>query len=493
MKWLITKNNQPVKISDIPALSIGNFCSEIIEKSKDSKRVISLFYLKPYIYTILADDEKSNLLITSTQIDKNNSYPSITKDVPAFNMFERALYEETGIIPLGHPWLKPVRYPVKNCMDNKIEDYPFYEIDGESLHEVGVGPVHAGVIEPGHFRFICSGEKVLHLEIQLGYQHRGIENLMLKKINKNDYSSCLAESIAGDTTIAHNLAFVHAMETLLGIEVSSRAMEIRGIALELERAAIHIGDLSALAGDIAFLMGNSVFQATRTLVINLLLSICGSRFGRGLIKTGGVNYDIESQDIESIKKTLIKVLKDVEIYSEMMFSQATVLSRLEETGTVTNRQAQAVGLVGLAARASGVNVDIRQDHPSGVYNYSPVFKRVMESGDVFARSYLRYLETIQSLKFVMEHLDNLSLGELSIKIHKKLKPESLAVSMVEGWRGEIVHVVATDKKGKLIKYKIKDPSFNNWMGLALAVRNNEISDFPLCNKSFNLSYCGFDL
>ncbi len=386
-----------------------------------------------------------------------------------------------------------MRYPHDAFKNNKIEDYPFYRIDGDMIHEVGVGPVHAGVIEPGHFRFICTGEKVLHLEIQLGYQHRGIENLMRQNLNSGNYSPALAESIAGDTAVGHGLAFIHLAEALSGIATDKRSMEIRGIALEMERAGIHIGDLSAIANDIAFLPGNAVFQATRTLVINTLLSICGSRFGKGLIKAGGVNYDISSEDAERIKNTLVKVKADVELYAGMMLSQATVLSRLEDTGVVTKKQAHLSGLVGLSARASGISMDVRQDHPFGVYEYSTVYKRTMESGDAFARTYLRYLETIQSLDFVLEQLDNLSEYEKPAVHSQKMKPESMAVSMVEGWRGEIVHTAVTDSKGKIVKYRVKDPSFNNWQGLALAVRNNEISDFPLCNKSFNLSYCGFDL
>ena len=365
-------------------------------------------------------------------------------------------------------------------------------MEGEEVHQVAVGPIHAGVIEPGHFRFMCNGETVYHLEIMLGYQNRGVEELMVKHPTNQ-----LAESICGDSVIAHNLAYSKIMETLKGIKVSKRAQLIRTLALEMERAAIHIGDLGAIAGDIAYLMGASVFGATRTLVINTMLEFCGSRFGRGLVTVGGVNFDIDNEKIERAIKTFTKVEKDVERMVKTMLKNTSVMSRLEKTGVVSTDKAREIGLVGMAARACGIILDSRFDFADECFKNLALPRKIFKGkGDVNARFQLRYQEAMESLsisKRILEMLKNGYKEDILAQGSDKLCPDSLAISITEGWRGEVVHIALSDSSSNLTRYKIKDPSFNNWYGLALAVRNNGVSDFPLCNKSFNLSYCGCDL
>lgn len=490
MNWILTKNNNVINVKDIPVVDIAELRQDIIKKIKGNNRVTGFFGTnknsQPKLYIVLADDEKSELQVASTVFTADtHSYLSITKDILAFHLFEREFYEEFEIEPLEHPWLKPVRSHKKK--------YPFFKMDGEEIHEVAVGPIHAGIIEPGHFRFMCNGEKVYNLEIQHGYQHRNIEQLFLQ--NKR-FSPHLAESIAGDTVIGHALAYSRAIESLLNLEISNKAALIRVIALELERIAVHIGDLGAISNDIAYLTGNAVFGATRTLVVNTLLKISGSRFGRGLIRPGGVVYDINKELLDKILTMLDKVLKDVERMAKTMFSSASVLSRLEKTGVLDKETALKLGLVGMTARASGIPVDVRINHPCKTYKELSLDKKIFESGDVYSRTYIRYEEIRQSAQIIKDLLIKLSIYEdepLLIKTGNCLKPDSLIISMTEGWRGEIVHTAITDEKGELSRYKIKDPSFNNWHGLAVAVKDNEISDFPLCNKSFNLSYCGNDL
>lgn len=496
MKWIITKNNKAIKLKSIPKLRMPILTDEIIYRIKEGNRVISYFGVQNNknidLYVVLADDENSRLLISSSQFTREKYYTSISKDIPSFYNFENEFYENFGIRPDKHPWLKPVRYGYDRVnKENTIENFPFFNMTGEEVHEVAVGPIHAGVIEPGHFRFMCQGENVHHLEIQLGYQHRGVENLFVE--SKRRFNEHLAESITGDTVIGHTTAYANAMESLANVAISEKAMIIRAIALEMERAAIHIGDLGALANDVAYLLGNSVYGATRTLMINSLLTICGSRFGRGLIRVGGVLYDINDDFKPQLIKTLKKIQKDIELISETMFTSPSVLSRFEQTGIVTNEIAARIGLVGLAAKASGIALDVRSDHPFGIYQNYPIHKISMHSGDVFARAYLRYAEIIQSINYIFELLEQLNSSTNLMNPIKKISGDSMVISMTEGWRGEIVHVAITDKSGGLLKYKIKDPSFNNWFGLAQAVRTNGISDFPLCNKSFNLSYCGYDL
>lgn len=496
MKWAVARNCRPLAIKDIPVAGIHELRTEIISACRSGQRPVGFFGVKEEeqikLYAILADDENSSLSIGSSVVVPLSSYQSITLEIPSFHMFEREIHEEFGIIPEGHPWLKGVRYPhYRSDRSSVMENYPFFHMDGDEVHEVAVGPVHAGVIEPGHFRFSCNGEYVNHLEIQLGYQHRGIEPLF--NSGKLADKILLAESIAGDTVIGHASAYCMAVEAMSGIHVSRRCEAVRGVAAELERAAVHIGDLAAIANDIAYLPGSSIFGAMRTTIINTSLAICGSRFGRGLLKPGGANFDIDAEANARIKATIDDVEKRTELMATAMFRDSGVIARLEKTGIVTPKSAKAVGLVGMSGRASGVKTDIRADHPYGVYSYFPVYPKVMETGDVYARAYLRYLEIIQSFNYIKEILSCMPDDNRNGHHDCSIMPDHIAVAMTEGWRGEIAHTLITDKNGSVLRYKIKDPSFNNWYGLALAVRNNGISDFPLCNKSFNLSYCGFDL
>ena len=487
MNWIRTKNNTKINLNEIPCLEIQDLRKEII---KEQKRPVAFFGKdwgneRVRLFVVLADDKQGELLVSSALFRSlEKSYESLTQDIPAFHIFEREFYEDFGIEPLHHPWLKPVRKNQK--------DYPFFEMQGEEVHQVGVGPIHAGVIEPGHFRFMCNGETVYHLEIMLGYQHKGVENLILKHP-----SNQLAESIVGDSVIAYNTAYSNIMETLKDIKISNKAQLIRKLALEMERAAIHIGDMGAVAGDIAYLMGAAVFGVTRTLVINTMLEFSGSRFGRGLISTGGVNFDLDKEKIERAQKTFEKVEKDVERMANTMLKNSSVMSRLEKTGTVSTERALEIGLVGMAAKASGVELDTRFDFPDKWINELNITRKPFKGvGDVLSRFKLRYKEVRESLAIVrkcFKELEKYADEPVMTYSDNQYAKDAFAISIVEGWRGEVVHIAMTDNTGALTRYKIKDPSFNNWYGLALAVRNNGISDFPLCNKSFNLSYSGNDL
>ena len=496
MKRVTSRNGRPLPLAQIPELSFQEFRTEILDGASHGERVILYFGVRDRgrikLYAVLANDDNSSLHSLSSSVEEGGSFESLAVDIPSLYIFEREIFEEFGIRPENHPWLKPVRYPQKRAnQSERIEDYPFFTMEGDEVHEVAVGPVHAGIIEPGHFRFMCDGENLHHLEIQLGYQHRGVEDMFLQGDIRS--KTVLAESIAGDTTIGHAYAYARCVEGLCGIEIPRRAMAVRGIALELERVGIHIGDLSAISGDIAYLSGNSLFGALRTLVINTSQSLCGNRFGRGLTVPGGVHFDIDDTLADHMRRTLTDVMERAELACDEMFSDPGVLSRLEKTGVVDKETAVSLGLTGPAARASGLRHDVRADHPFGIYRYFPVYARVMSGGDVFSRAYMKYLEMQQSVELILEILDSIPEGNDLVTPPVEMKPDSMIISLIEGWRGEIAHCAVTDSSGKVIRYKIKDPSLHNWRGLALAVRGNGISDFPLCNKSFNLSYCGYDL
>ena len=486
MNWVITENNKRINTFNIPTISIEEIK---VDFEKFDMRLIGFFGKQEFenvrLYVVLADDKVGKLYVTSTLFEKGvKEYQSFTQTFSQFHIFEREFYEEFGIEPLNHPWLKPLR---KNQ-----EKYPFFEMRGDEVHQVAVGPIHAGVIEPGHFRFMCHGEKVYDLEIMLGYQHKDVEKIILK--NKQ-FNNRLAESICGDSVIAYNMAYSQIMETLSDVKISGRSELIRRIALEMERIAVHIGDMGAIAGDIAYQMGASIFGVTRTLVINTMLEISGSRFGRGLVDVGGVNFDIDRKLSEKILSVLSEVAQTVDRTTNTMLKSPTVISRLERTGTVSTETAKSLGAVGMAARASGVDLDSRFDMNDKYYTSLDVVKPFKAHGDVHSRFKLRYKEIKQSMKIIKAFLKKLvdEDGEIKKDTKYNLQPNSFVISIVEGWRGEVVHIAVTGADSELLRYKIKDPSFNNWYMLAMAVRNNGISDFPLCNKSFNLSYCGNDL
>lgn len=495
MSWLQTRNLQFIALREIPRLSPDKFLTQLAEAAGEGARVVQYFGLRNAdrsvsVYAILAQDDRSRLLVAVSDFAPEQSYPSLTPLIPSIHLFERELFEQTGIHPAGHPWLKPVRQPADHA-------YPFFSIEGEQLHEFGVGPVHAGIIEPGHFRFTCRGESIVHLEIALGYQHRGVEQLFERNNATPHHLLRLAESIAGDSVIGHAGCYVRALETLASCAVSRNARLVRTIALELERIAAHLGDLSALASDVAYITGSAVFGALRTRVINTTMALCGSRFGRDWLVPGGVRgFGASTEILANLRPTVEAALMEVEERAELaaavMFASPSLLARFEKTGEVSAPTARSIGMVGPAARASGVSVDVRTDHPFGGYALFPVHTLTMESGDVYARAYLRFVEITQSLGIIREQLSEARTADLLIPPGPPA-PDAMVVSMGEGWRGEIVHTAITDRSGRFRRYKITDPSFHNWLALALSVRENGISDFPLCNKSFNLSYCGFDL
>lgn len=430
------------------------------------------------LYAVLADGRNGTFEVYSTVVSER--YPALTPLCPQLHLFEREIAENCGIIPEGHPWLKPVRTPLKD----------FYRVEGEEVHEVAVGPVHAGVIEPGHFRFQCHGETVMHLEIALGYQHRGIERALIG--GPFPQTMPMMEVVAGDTTIGHTWAYSQIIESLSGSVVPARAEYLRAIALELERIANHVGDLGALSGDVGFLPTASYCGRLRGDILNLTALLCGSRFGRHFIQPGGVNFDLPPERATELSLKLLKSKRDLQEAMGLLFKTPLVLARFHEAGKLSAEACEQLGLVGVAARGCGIKRDARHEFPSGLYQQSRPSLMTRETGSVYARAYVRWLEVQESLGFILKCLENLPEGRSSFA-PGTMGGNRMAIALVEGWRGEICHVALTDAKGRFQAYKIVDPSFHNWPGLAMAMRNQDISDFPLCNKSFNLSYCGYDL
>lgn len=488
------KNNQSISIADLQNVPYDFFMGNVVTQrfrcmgiaARRRNDVVDAF--------ILMTSASFSLYLEYVELKLDKVYPSVGKVVPSWVNFERELAENFGIQYADNPWLKPVRFPKDACHKLSMAEYPFFKETGSGVHEVAVGPVHAGVIEPGHFRFMCRGEKIDHLEIQLGYQHRGVEKLMCK--GRNTAKRVLAESITSDSAVINSFLYFNILESVYGINVPERARAIRTICIELEKAALHLSTLSGIANDIGYVMGAAFAGATRTYIINSLQSICGNRFGRGLMTLGGTAFDIDKETGKKLKETLTMVHERVTHLKNTMMESPGVRSRLELTGTVGKDVATEIGLTGVAGRASGADVDARYFMNNLFYeNLHEIKTDYVHKGDVFSRTYQRLEEALASLEFVLKLLVSLPDGGIVNTEADGYKNDSLIFSIGEGPRGEVVHMALTgsreDKPFEV--YKVKDPSFINWFALALSVRNNQISDFPLCNKSFDLSYSGNDL
>ncbi len=497
-------NGSSAPVSAIPELPLDRFLETIMDATGHGWRVIAYFGLPRGVatplYCLLAEDAEGRLAAMRT-VCEGDCLPSLTPACPQLHLFEREIAEQCGLAIEGHPWFKPVRFhrswvPGRDAWQRPADDpltvgvMEFFQVAGDEVHEVAVGPVHAGIIEPGHFRFQCHGEEVFHLEISLGFQHRGIERRLIGGPDLKTLRQM--EVVAGDTTIGHALAHCMLMETLGQVKVPPRAQVLRGIALELERLANHTGDIGAIAGDTGYLPTASFCGRIRGDILNMTAVLCGSRFGRGVVTPGGTVFDLDAARCDDLLKRLQAVRRDLTDAVELMRSTPSVMARLEGTGTVSREVALELGLVGPAARASGLKRDVRVDHPFGIYRMTHLPLATGFHGDVCARAAVRWQEAEKSLDFVEEQLQQIPTGG-----HRTdscpLAANQLAVALTEGWRGEVCHVVLTDDQGRFVRYKIVDPSFHNWQGLAMALRGQQISDFPLCNKSFNLSYCGSDL
>jgi Ni,Fe-hydrogenase III large subunit len=501
--FLEMKNAGCCPLSSVPHLEAGDFSSAVAKRVKEGLRISALLGTPDgddiLLLAVLADDRGGTLELCRSRA--RESFPSLAVEVPQAHWFEREIAEQWGLVPEGHPWLKPIRFhrSWRNGFDAwgrggeepvlpGVTDY--FRVEGDEVHEVAVGPVHAGIIEPGHFRFQCHGERVFHLEIELGYQHRGIERSLVGGPDKRTLH--FMETLAGDTTIGHALAYASIVEALSGTCPPEEARRVRAVALELERLANHTGDLGAMAGDIGYQPTASYCGRIRGDFLNATAMVCGNRFGRGLVCPGGVRKGLVPGILPGLERHLEAAFTDAEQAVSLLWKTPSVMGRFEETGRLSREEALALGLVGPAARACGIRRDIRSDFPNPGCLDLGIAPAMARNGDVDARARVRRQEIHSSFRGIMGALGQAGGGELK-SVPASLGGGQVAVSLVEGWRGEICHVALTDAAGRFSRYKVVDPSFHNWAGLAMALRDQEISDFPLCNKSFNLSYCGHDL
>ena len=479
--------------------ALPEFARACTQRLDAGERLLTLFGRRDedgsgaIVVTAVFQPPGGSLSVLRANAQTGEPYPALTASHPSAQIYERELWEQTGLIPDGHPWLKPVRFEGER--QQRMADYPFFQVRGQEVHEVGVGPIHAGVIEPGHFRFMCLGEKVHHLEIQLGYQHRGVEALLLRRPPLT--LAATIESACGDSAVAYAWAYCNAVEALTDTAIAFETEVLRGIALEMERIAMHLATLNGLATDIAFVQGTGTYGRLRTAMINASQRVCGNRFGRGWLRPGRARGITEALRLDLIK-TLSATATDVAGINALMCAALSVKARFQGAGVVTPKTAQGLGLTGLAARASGIALDARKQLPGRLYTQLSIDSLTEATGDCWARMVLRMREIDVSIGWILAILNDSAYDLTADHFHRDilsapLRPEALCVSLIEGPRGPVVQAIETGEQGQLLHYKLQDPSLPNWFGLAMAVRDNPISDFPICNKSFDLSYCGNDL
>ena len=406
--------------------------------------------------------------------------------------FERELYDLYGIDPVGHPQRRPlIRHahwpesyhpmvagagPAPRLETS--EGFPFVTVEGPGVYEIPVGPVHAGLIEPGHFRFSVVGETILKMKARLWFTHKGIERLVEGKTV--DEVLAIAERISGDSAVGHGLAFARAIEDALGIAVAPDVEARRSLVLELERLTNHVSDLGALANDVGFGLAQARALTLREHLLRLNERVGGHRLLRGVVHPGGATLLDRPTPNE-----LDEVESRVEELTAMTLGQSIVLDRFTGTGVLHLDAARELGVVGLVGRASGVDLDARRDHPVDGVDTPPVV--LGATGDVLARYQVRRDEITASLATLSSLLE----GDLGARFAFSGGSGS-GLGIVEGWRGPVVHRVDV-ADGRVTRLKIVDPSFLNWPALAVALADTIVPDFPLVNKSFNLSYAGNDL
>ena len=457
-----------------------------------------------YLFT-LAERKDWLLLCTDLQGDER-LFRSITPHIHAAKWYEREIRDMFGLIPVGHPdmrrlvrhehWPKgshPLKkdFPWDTILERAQGQYAFRQIEGEGVFEVPVGPIHAGIIEPGHFRFSVAGEPIMQLELRHFWKHRGVEKLFEQQPLLTAVP--LAERVSGDTTVGHSLAYCQAVETLLHLDVPRRARYLRSLFLELERLHNHLGDVGAICNDTAYALPHAHCGRMKERIMQLNDRLTGSRFLRGVNCVGGVGMDLTHEQLTQAVAELDAIEPDFAELEKILVANASLTDRLETTGILTDRTAWDHAVMGVVGRASGIDRDVRRDRPFAAYGELPPKVVLYRYGDVRARMRVRMDEIHESMRLIREIQRRIPQGAILVKVTEEPVPGAWALSAVEGWRGEILYMVMADDKGMIHRCKVRDPSFVNWPAIQWAVMGNIIPDFPLINKSFNLSYAGNDL
>jgi Ni,Fe-hydrogenase III large subunit/Ni,Fe-hydrogenase III component G len=488
----------------------GALCSALYKKYQG--RLASIFAEDAraghgvfFVYYVHALDAAHGFVIVRIAVPAEKpELNSVTDAIPAANWQEREIQDLFGIRLVGHPNARrcvlhddwPDVAPLRKDFDlhTKLppfvgERHKFREVEGEGVFQIPVGPVHAGIIEPGHFLFSVAGEPVLYLQLRMFYVHKGVEKLFESLPILHGVR--LAESISGDSGFAHATAFCHAVERAAGVEAPPRARALRTLCLELERLYNHIADIGAICTDVAFVTAHAHAMRLKECILRVNEDLTGNRLLRGMACLGGVRFDFGAGQLAALTALVNDLERECNDLVELIRSNSGLRDRLETTGVLTPEAARDLGVVGIAGRASGFDHDLRRDFPHAFYDEVQFTVPVFTEGDVQHRMVVRREEVFQSLAIIRQVMGKLPAGPIAVPVGD-VPPDRVALGYVEGWRGEIFHWIHTAPGNRLARCKVKDPSLQNWPAICEAIPGNIVPDFPVVNKSFNLSYSGTD-
>ena len=453
---------------------------------------------------VLLRDTDGFTLLEHTLPDERAHYPDLSPIFPVANRLQRAAFDLVGAqcdAEDQRPWLWAAAWPIDRFplrrdfqaspnWEPGQEDYAFVQVSGDGVHEIPVGPIHAGVIEPGHFRFQVVGEKVLRLEERLGYTHKGIEK-RFEAMSIVD-AHRLAGRISGDSTVAFAWAYAQAVEAIAGAVVTPRAAWMRALLLERERIANHLGDLGYIGNDAGFAFGLSQFSRLKEDVLRLNQRLFGHRLLMDVVVPGGCAREAGADAASELRAQCATLIRELRILRDIYDEHAGLQDRFRDCGRVSRELAVKLGLTGFAARASGSPGDLRCDFPDATYAALAVRRATHTEGDVAARVAVRFDETLESLRLIEQIVEAMPEGDLAIAL-PPFTTSAFAIGAVEGWRGPALVALESGPDGTIRRCHAHDPSWQNWPVLEHAVIGNIVPDFPLINKSFNLSYSGHDL
>jgi Ni,Fe-hydrogenase III large subunit/Ni,Fe-hydrogenase III component G len=456
-----------------------------------------------YLFTLT---DRSWVILRTTLPIGQRLFHSITPHIHAAKWYEREIRDLFGLIPQGHPDLRRLvrhehwpkgTHPLKkdfawnHVMGRQQGEFHFRRIEGEGVFEVPVGPIHAGIIESGHFRFSVAGEPIMQLELHHFWKHRGVEKLFENRTLVDGVS--LAEKVSGDTSFGHGLAYCEAVERLMEITVPPRARYLRTLFLEFERLHNHIGDVGAIGNDAAYALALAHAGRMKERLMQRADRLTGSRFLRGVNVVGGTAIDLSRSQLDEVGREVDAISKDFGELAAIVFGNASLTDRIESTGVLSEQIAWDHGVMGVVGRASNIDRDVRRDRPFAAYPDLRFQVPVFNYGDVRARVRIRIEEAKESINLIRQVCERIPNGEVCATIPGPPEAGQWALGAVEGWRGEILYYVMAGEHGAIHRCKVRDPSFVNWPSIQFAVLGNIIPDFPLINKSFNLSYAGTDL
>lgn len=461
-------------------------------------RLLSLWAEPDTVHAAFLDEQDGEMGVISLACGKGQ-FPSMARVHPPAMRLERAIHDLSGLVPTGlpdpRPWLDHGCWGVRSPLGGRSRippgnaaPYTFLASEGESLHQIPVGPVHAGIIEPGHFRFTANGETIVRLEQRLGYVHKGIDSLMLG----SDLAGAarLAGRTSGDSSVAYAIAFARAVEAALGVEAPARAHYLRALMAELERLANHLGDIGAICNDAAFALMHAHCGVLRERVLRATDSCFGHRLMFDCVTPGGVQREIEPPGCAVLERLIGNIRKRFPALVELYDNTASLQDRVVASGFLKPALAQQYGAGGYVGRGSGRTIDARRLPGYPPYENLNFVVPVRKEGDVNARVWIRILEVEQSLAMIEQILTTLPSGSVRVELPSHAGE---GMALVEGFRGDILAWVRIGPEGTLLRCHLRDPSWFQWPLLEAAIEGNIVADFPLCNKSFNCSYSGHDL